>query len=188
MRALSWRGLSETMTKAMRKLSTALAAVVMFNSLFASWLLAAGNDADEVRNVVAAFAPTWNRHDMDAFGKLFAPDADFVNVAGLLWTGRLSIQAQHAYIHGVIPADSPGFSEEDRPYYGIFKNSTLKFERVNVRFLRNEVAISRVNWELLGDARTQKPRRGVFIFVLTRQHVGWLIAAAQNTEIERTVK
>jgi hypothetical protein len=51
-----------------------------------------------------------------------------------------------------------------------------------------EVAIAHVNWELLGDARTQKPRRGVFIFVLTRQNVGWLVAAAQNTEIERTVK
>ena len=29
--------------------------------------------------------------------------------------------------------------------------------------------------------------RGVFTFVLTRESVGWLIAAAQNTEINRTV-
>jgi hypothetical protein len=178
----------DTMTTAMRKLSTVLAAVAVFNFLFASYLLAAANDTDEVRNVVAAFATTWNRHDLDAFGKLFAPDADFVNVAGLLWTGRQSIQAQHAYIHGVIPADSPGFSEEDRPYYGIFKNSTLRFDQIEIRFLRKEVAIAHVNWKLLGDARTQNPRRGVFIFVLTRQNAGWLIAAAQNTEIERTVK
>ena len=126
--------------------------------------------------------------DFDAFGKLFAPDADFVNVTGLLWAGRQSIQAQHAYVHGAIAENSEGFSEQDRPYYGIFKNSTLKFDRIDVRFLRKEVAISHVNWELLGDARTQKPRRGVFIFVLTRQNGGWLIAAAQNTEIERTVK
>ena len=93
-----------------------------------------------------------------------------------------------AYIHGVIPADSAGFSEEDRPYYGIFKNSTLKIDQIDVRFLRKEVAIAHAKWQLLGDARTQNPRRGVFIFVLTRQNVGWLIAAAQNTEIERTVK
>ena len=176
------------MTKAMRKLSTVLAALVVFNSAFASYVLAATNDTEDVRNVVAAVATTWNRHDMGAFGKLFAPDADFVNVAGLLYTGRQSIQAQHAYIHGVIPANSPGFSEEDRPYYGIFKNSMMKFDQIHVRFPRKEIAISRVNWELLGDARTQKPRRGAFIFVLTRQKVGWLIAAAQNTEIERTVK
>jgi hypothetical protein len=88
----------------------------------------------------------------------------------------------------VIPADSPGFSEEDRRYYGIFKNSTLKFDHIDLRLLRTEVAIAHVNCELLGDARTQNPRRGVFIFVLTRQSVGWLIAAAQNTEIGRTVK
>jgi hypothetical protein len=176
------------MTKATRKLSIGLAAVAVFSSLFASCPLAAANETDEVRDVVAAFATSWNRHDLNAFGKLFAPDADFVNVVGQLWTGRQSIQAQHAYIHGVIPASSPGFSDEDRPYYGIFKNSTLRFDQINVRFLRKEVAIAHVNWELLGDVRTQKPRHGVFIFVLTRQNVAWLIAAAQNTEIERTVK
>jgi uncharacterized protein (TIGR02246 family) len=175
------------MTKAIRKFSTVLGAVAVF-TLFANHLLAAASDGDEVRNVVAAFAVTWNRHDLDAFGKLFAPDADFVNVTGLLWTGRQSIQAQHAYVHGAIAANSPGFSEQDRLHYGIFKNSTLKFDQIDVRFLRKEVAISHVNWELLDDARTQKSRRGVFIFVLTRQNGGWLIAAAQNTEIERTVK
>jgi ketosteroid isomerase-like protein len=172
----------------MRKPSTVLAAVVVLTSLLANCVLAAQNDADDVRNVVAMFAATWNRHDLDAFGKLFSPDADFVNVSGVLWIGRQSIQAQHAYSHGVIPADSPGFSEVDRRYYGIFKNSTLKVDQIDVRFLRKEVAIAHVNWELLGDARTQNPRRGVFMFVLTRQNDEWLVAAAQNTEINRTVK
>jgi ketosteroid isomerase-like protein len=175
------------MTTAMRKLSTVLAAVAVLTSLFADRLLAAQSDAEDVRKVVTGFATTWNHHDLDAFGKLFAPDADFVNVAGVLWTGRQSIQAQHAYSHGVIPANSPGFSEADRRYYGIFKNSTLKFDQIDVRLLRKGVAIAHVNWELLGDDRTQNPRRGVFIFVLTRQNVGWLIAAAQNTEINRAV-
>jgi hypothetical protein len=172
----------------MRKLSTVLAGVAVLTSLLANCVLATQNDAEDVRDVVAGFATSWNRHDLDAFGKLFAQDADFVNVAGLSWTGRQSIQAQHAYSHGVIPADSPGFSEEDRRYYGIFKNSTLKFDQINVRFLRKEVAIAHVNWELLGDARTQNPRRGVSMFVLTRQNVGWLIGAAQNTETDHTVK
>jgi ketosteroid isomerase-like protein len=175
-------------TPAIRNFSTLFAAVSVFISLVANSVLAAPNDAEDVRNVVAGLATTWNRHDLDAFGKLFAPDADFVNVAGVLWTGRQSIQAQHAYIHGVIPADSAGFSEEDRRYYGIFKNSTLKLDQIDVRFLRKEVAIAHVNWELLGDSRTQNARRGVFMFVLTRQNAGWLIAAAQNTEINRTVK
>jgi hypothetical protein len=176
-------------TTAVWKYSSGTAALAVLSFLLVTYALATPNDATtEVRSVVSGFATTWNRHDFDAFGRLFAPNADFVNVAGSLWTGRQSIQAQHAYSHGAIPADSQGFGEEDRPYFGIFKNSVMTFHRVDVRFLRKEVAIARVNWELLGDTRTQKPRRGAFMFVLTRQNDAWLIAAAQNTEIDRAVK
>jgi hypothetical protein len=62
-----------------------------------------------------------------AFGNLFATDAEFVNVAGVAWTGRQSIQAQHAYSHRVIPADSPEVTEADRPYYGIFKTGIFEW-------------------------------------------------------------
>jgi Domain of unknown function (DUF4440) len=160
------------MPKATRKLLTVLALLVVLDSLLTTNVHAAANDVEDVRHVVAAFATTWNRRDLDAFGKLFAPDADFVNVAGLLWTGRQSIQAQHAYIHGVIPADSPGFSEQARPYYGIFKNSELRFDQIDVRFLRKEVAIAHVHWELLGHARgkcnvqrrfSRTPGRGMLV-------------------------
>ena len=178
----------EIMTMATRKLSILLAAIaVVLASVLVDHLSAAQSGAQDVRTVIAGFATTWNRHDMNAFGKLFAPDAEFVNVAGDLRTGRQSIQAQHAYIHGAIPADSSGFSADDRRYYGIFKNSTPKLERIDVRLLRNGTAIAHVNWELLGDERTHDPRRGVFLFVLTRQDATWQIAAAQNTEIHRTV-
>lgn len=176
------------MTTAVWKRSTWLVAIAGLNFLLGGAVLAAPNDADAVREVVSGFAMTWNSHDMDAFGRLFAPDADFVNVAGSLWTGRQSIQAHHAYSHGVIPPDSRGFSGRERPYYGIFKNSVMKFRRINVRFLRRQIAVARVSWELLGDARTQNPRHGILMFVLTRQNGGWVIAAAQNTEINRTVK
>jgi hypothetical protein len=90
------------MTTALRRLSTALAAVAVFTFLLANSVLAAQRDVEDVRNLVAGFATSWNHHDLDAFGKLFAPDADFVNVAGDLWTGRQSIQAQHAYSHGAV--------------------------------------------------------------------------------------
>lgn len=178
------------MTAARHKLSTVLAAVAVLNCLLGHWVLAAPNPVEDVRRVVLGFTTTWNRHDLEAFGKLFAPDANFVNVIGLLWTGRQSIQAHIAYSHGAIPIDSPGFSAEDRRYYGIFKNSTMKFDQVDVRLLRTDVAVSHVSWELLGDSRVQDARHGVFVFVLTRQNVGWLIASVQDTEINRnrTVK
>ena len=139
------------MTRTTRKLSTVFAGVAVLTSLFADRLLAAQNDAEDVRKVVAGFATAWNHH-------------------------------------GVVPANSPGFSEEDRRHYGIFKNSTLTFDGIDVRLLRKEIAIAHVNWELLGDDRTQTSRHGLFIFVLARQNGGWLIASAQNTEINRAVK
>jgi uncharacterized protein (TIGR02246 family) len=91
----------------------------------------------------------------------------------------------HAYSHGTIPADTPG---EPLPLYGIFKTSTLRFTEIDVRFLRKDVAVAHASCELLGDARTANLRHCLITFVLTQQDGGWLIAAAQNTEINRTVK
>jgi ketosteroid isomerase-like protein len=145
------------------------------------------NDEAEVRKIVGGFPQSWNNHDMNAFGKLFAIDADFVNVAGNWWKGRQDIQMQHAYSHGTIPADTPGF-EDVRRYYGIFKSSTMRLTQIDVRFLRRDVAVAHASCELLGDTRTPNPRYCILTFVLTREDGNWLIAAAHNTEINRTVK
>jgi len=171
----------------MSELFRLLAALGLMTFLAAS-AIATPDDEQDVRNVVAAFAMAWNHHDMDAFGRLFTPDADFVNVAAAWWKGRQNIQAHHAYSHGTIPADSPGFSEADRLHYGILRSSTLRFTQIEVRFLCKDVALAHASSELLGDARNPDPRRTLLTFVLTRKDGAWLIAAAQNTEINRTVK
>jgi ketosteroid isomerase-like protein len=164
-----------------------LALAVLGTSLLGTDALAAANDEEDVRKFVSGFVTAWNHHDMETFGKLFAPDADFVNVAAARWKGRESIQINHAWSHGTIPRDTPGFEKLDQ-YYGIFKTSTLRFTQIDVRFLRRDVAVVLVNAELVGDARTPNPRHTVLTFVVTRQNGGWLIAAAQNSEINRTVK
>ena len=152
---------------------------------FVACLPAEPNDKEAVRQVVSGFVHAWNHHDMEAFGKLFAPDADFVNVGGDWWKGRQAIQREHAYSHGTIPADTPG---EPPRYFGIFKTSTMRFIQIDVRFVGKDMAVAHASWELLGDTRTPNPRRGLFTFLLTRQDGAWWIAAAQNTEINRTVK
>jgi ketosteroid isomerase-like protein len=145
------------------------------------------NDEEDVRKFVSGFVTAWNQHDMEAFGKLFATDADFVNVVGARWKGRESIKMHHAWSHGAIPRDTPGFEKSD-PHYGIFKTTTLRFTQIDVRFLRKDVAVALVNSELVGDTRTPNPRQTVLMLVLIRQNGGWLIAAAQNTEIHGTIK
>jgi len=142
-------------------------------------------DEEAVRKVVSEFAEkTWNRHDMNAQGSSFTPDADFVNVVGSHWKGRESIQLNHAFLHGTIPADSAGVTLP-KSAYGIFKTSKITHKQVDVRFLRKDVAVVHVQNELVGDARTKDPRRTLLVMILTKENGRWLIAVAQNTEINR---
>lgn len=169
----------------MRKLWRPLAVVALLASFSATCVLAAPNEANDVRRVVEGFASDWNHHDMNAFGKLFATDAEFVNVAGYMMKGRHDIQTHHAWSHGTVPEST--LPNADPAHYGMFKHSTMKFNQIDVRLLRSDVAVAHVSWELFGDSRTPK-RHGLLLFVLTRKDGGWLIAVAQNTEINRTVK
>jgi uncharacterized protein (TIGR02246 family) len=139
-------------------------------------------DEEAVRKAANGFPEAWNRHDMNAFGALFTPDADFVNVAGMHWKGRESIQLNHAFLHGAIPADSATLPKSA---YGIFKTSNTTNKQVDVRFLREDVAVAHVHSEMQGDARTKDTRRGLLVMILTKENGRWLVAVAQNTEINR---
>ena len=148
---------------------------------------AAPSDEEPVRTVVYSFQEAWNRHDMEAFGALFAPDAEFVNVTGVRWRGRKAIQLNHAFLHGVVPMDSPGVSFP-KEMYGIFKTLTISFKQIDVRLLRNDVAVVHCDSEAVGDPRTKNPRHAVPVMILTQEGRHWMIAVVQNTEIKRTVK
>lgn len=171
----------------MGKVLRVLTVLVALGLFSAGRMFASPNDTAEVQKVVEGFALAWNHHDMNAFGELFAPDAQFVNVTGFLMKGREDIQSHHAWSHGAIPqtAQIPGTRAEN---YGIFRHSTMKFDIADVRFLGKDVALVHVNWQLSGDARTSTPRGGVFLFVLNQGTDGWQIAAAQNTEVNRPLK
>ena len=141
-------------------------------------------DDEDLRKVVNEFAGTWNRHDMNAFGALFTSDADFVNVVGAHWKGREAILLNTAFLHGAIPADSAGVTLP-KTAYGIFKTSNVSHKQVDVRFLRKDVAVVHVQNEMQGDARTQDTRRTLLVMILTKEDGRWLVAVAQNTEINR---
>lgn len=151
-------------------------------NLFPVCTLGGSKDSLEVRKAVMGFQDDWNQHNMEAFGKLFTIDAYFVNVAGAPMNGRENIQMHHAWAHGAIPSDTK-VAGTSAANYGIFKNSTMLFTKIDINFLRKDVAVAHVLWELKGDARTSgDPRHGTLMFVLTRQDGTWLIATGQNTE------
>ncbi|MBX6421547.1 MAG: SgcJ/EcaC family oxidoreductase [Nevskia sp.] len=124
----------------------------------------------EVTQVVHAFAECWNRHDMNAFAELFAPDAEFVNVVGLWWKGRDEIKKAHEFTHATM-----------------FKNSRLTITDVFVRFPVASIAIARSRWVLEGHVSPEgaplPPRTGILLSVLARSSGVWSIIDAQNTDI-----
>ena len=110
------------------------------------------------------------RHDMDAFGKLFAADAHFVNVRGVRWIGREEITKGHAAAHATI-----------------FKTSTLRIESTTVHFLKSDLATARLVCTLTGQispaGRLAPPRTTILTHVLVRAAGHWLIVLSQNTDV-----
>lgn len=129
------------------------------------------SDAREaVARVVHAFAECWNRHDMEAFGELFSPDAEFVNVVGIWWKGREEIRAAHRVTHQTI-----------------FKDSHLTLSDVSIRFPVDSVAIARCRWILEGhlspEGEALPDRHGILLHVLLRKGEAWWIIDSQNTDV-----
>lgn len=127
-------------------------------------------DEAAVKAVTSGLVDAWNRHDMKAFAALFAEDADFVNVIGMWWRGRAEIQKEHEALHATR-----------------MKNSHLTSAETVVRFLRSDVAVVHVRWELTEDTGLEgkplPPRKGILIHVVAKMGNEWLITSSQNTDI-----
>lgn len=124
----------------------------------------------EIEKVVHAFAECWNRHDIVAFGDLFAPDAEFVNVVGMWWKGREEIRRAHELTHATL-----------------FRNSRLTISSVAIRCPREDLAIARARWILEGHVSPEgaalPTRTGILLNILARDASGWSIIDSQNTDV-----
>jgi uncharacterized protein (TIGR02246 family) len=122
-------------------------------------------------DVAPALVDAWNRHDMDAFGALMAEDVEFVNVLGMWWRGRADTVGAHKQVHA-----------------SIFKDSVLGGRTASVKYLRPDVALVQITWDMTGHLELDrsgnpgKPRKGVLSLVLSREGAGWLIRGAHNTD------
>lgn len=129
-------------------------------------------DAAAIRQILHTYETAWNRHDAHVFSLIFAPDAQFVNVRGIAYPGgRAGIERAH------------------RPLFeAMFKDSHVTTDRVQIRFLRPDVATADVYWRMTG-ARDRSGRlrgliRGLRNMVLTKAHRRWEIAVFHNMEID----
>jgi uncharacterized protein (TIGR02246 family) len=125
-------------------------------------------DETAIRQIVQQVQDGWNAHDGKAFAAPFAENADYVVVNGMRAKGRDEIEKGHIGIFTTIYKDSRNVA-------------TFK----SVRFLRKDVAVVHVEWNLEfkinGEARKG---RAMCTMIMTRDDGKWEIAAFQNTPIQ----
>jgi uncharacterized protein (TIGR02246 family) len=124
------------------------------------------NDPAEVTK---GFQDAWNAHDMEAFGRLFHPDATFVNRFGTYWRGVDQIVAGHVGIHT-----------------SIYRDSTLAIDTPDVDPISDDAAILHF-WSRLsaGAAHPAGPHQidTLILAVVTRREGEWRIQAAENVTL-----
>ena len=128
-------------------------------------------DMSAIREVASKWEHAWNTHDMDAFSRLFADDVDFVTKSGN-WLRRKEATMEH----------------HRKNHATIFGSSKWMTERVDVKFIKTDLSIVHVGWEISGDTHhdgtPSSPRHGISTWVLIKRSDQWLILAVQNANIE----
>jgi uncharacterized protein (TIGR02246 family) len=129
-----------------------------------------GNDDESaVRNVLAEYEYSWNRHDMAAFGRLFTENCDYVNIAGVHWKGVQEIVQRHAEL-----------------FQNRLKTAVRSLTGVEVRFSTPDVALVHATWDVTGWSRPTGEAvpvlKEITTMVMVKTNGKWLITAFQNTE------
>jgi uncharacterized protein (TIGR02246 family) len=126
-----------------------------------------------IRAVLAALVEAWNEHDAQSFSMVFAEDADFTNVRGMGARGRAEIAKFHV----------PVFATAARV-------SQLKILDSRIRFIKPDVAAVDARWEMTGartpDGNEIPLRKGLMIFLMTREGDPWLIRVMHNMDLSVT--
>ena len=107
-----------------------------------------------ILNVIETLIAGWNAHDPKIYASVFAEDSDYVTVAGEWLRGRSELSGQ-------------------------FRSTTLRTDRISIRFIRPEVAVVHFRWEREGDP----VRQGMTTILASEDRGRWRFDAAQNTDI-----
>jgi len=116
------------------------------------------------------FLAGWNTHDAQLFASAFAADADFTNVRGVGAAGRENIEQFHA-----------------QAFQKMFMQSHQTAEVKRIRFLKPDVAVVDVRWEMTGalsaDGASIPVRTGLLDLVFTSSRGVWLITVMHNQDL-----
>ena len=128
------------------------------------------NAEQAIKGLAHALERAWNRRDAHALAEVFAADADFTNVFGMLATGRAAIEGLHAPL-----------------FKTMFKDSHLTVTETNVRMIRPDVAAVDVKWTMTGardpHGNPWPERAGLLNWIATGHGDGWLIDVSHNMDL-----
>jgi uncharacterized protein (TIGR02246 family) len=128
------------------------------------------DEENAIGEIQARWDDAWNRHDIKALSSLVAEDVRFVNVAGVVLTGRGEFEALQTRTHAMQ-----------------FKESVRTVTGTDIKFLTPDIAVAHVRWGMRGDkdpdGTPRQPRRGVMMQVLMKRDGKWAVVAAQNTDV-----
>jgi len=165
-----------------RHVSDTVSRFVVFSAVFSfalsfsaasSWAQksSGGGDAESaaVKQVVAGFSDSFNRHDPHASAALFDEEGDFTNMRGASRHGRKDIEQNYATIYA-------------GPLKEAHRVDTVK----NVRFLSPDLAEIDATWEMTGtkaaDGSSNPTRKGLLDWVLKKENGQWLIVVFHESE------
>ncbi len=130
------------------------------------------NSIETLRSLGKKWETAWNQHDIAGLAALIAEDGDFVTVGGRWLRGRKEFKEYHAGKHDMV-----------------FKDSIWTTTDTQVRFLRQDLSIVHVMWQIRGDrdpdGTPRQPRDGIFTWTVSKKRGKWLIDAAQNTNMRQ---
>jgi uncharacterized protein (TIGR02246 family) len=133
------------------------------------------DDESAVRNLLAEYTVSWNRHDTAAVGRLFDENCDYVNIAGVHWKGVQEIVQRHAEL-----------------FQNRLKTAVRTLTGAEVRFSRPDVALVHATWDVTGGSRPTGEAvpvlKEITTMVMVKTNGKWLITAFQDTESEGSTK
>jgi uncharacterized protein (TIGR02246 family) len=135
-----------------------------------------GKPSDEaaIRALLAAQAEAWNRGDAAAWSKVFEPDADFVNIVGMVFSGRKEIEERHATVFATFFKGTQTAVTVRRLVFLTPRLAIVDSDHVVTGYGALPATIHTVD----GAVRTRMK------YVLRKSARGWSVVAAQNTDIK----
>jgi len=134
-------------------------------------------NADEsvVRNVLAEYTVSWNRHDTTAVGRLFTENCDYVDTTGIHWKGVHKLVQRHAELF------------QDK-----LRTAVRRLTGAEVRFSTPDVALVHATWDVTGSSRPTREAvpvlKEITTITMVKTDGKWLITAFQDTESEGSTK